>query len=54
MGRVYRRKRRSCALCKPNKTGGAPRFKEREKELRERTDREIRDAESQSTSVGDS
>jgi hypothetical protein len=29
----FRRKRHSCALCKPNKVGWAPRFKERERLL---------------------
>jgi hypothetical protein len=43
MGRVYRRKRRSCPMCKPNKTGQEPRWtpqeyqkiKQMEKEARE-------------------
>lgn len=29
MGRIYKRKKRSCPLCKPHKTGGAPRNKAR-------------------------
>ena len=41
--KVYRRKKRSCGLCKPHKTGGSPRWtpqefqkiKEMEKEARE-------------------
>lgn len=33
MGKVYKRKRRSCGLCKPHKTGWAPRFKDRQRGL---------------------
>jgi hypothetical protein len=42
MGKIYKRKRRSCAMCKPHKMGGAPadtdkqraevKFSERERE----------------------
>lgn len=44
MGRTYKRKRRSCWLCKPHKVGAAPRFKDREKSKRERMEREARSA----------
>jgi len=42
MGKVYKRKRRSCALCKPHKTGWAPRLKEKERALRKAHAAEIR------------
>ncbi len=35
MGGVYRRKRRSCSLCKPNKMGWAPARSDKELPLRE-------------------
>jgi len=44
MRKVYKVKRRSCALCKPNKTGHAPRFKERQLILLKMHDREMRSA----------
>lgn len=40
----YRSKRHSCALCKPNKMGWSHRFKNRERDLRDRTDREMQEA----------
>jgi len=39
----FRRKRHSCALCKPNKVGWAPRFKERERFLAKVHQTEIRE-----------
>ena len=33
MGGVYRRKRRSCALCKPHKVGWAPGLKDKQRGL---------------------
>lgn len=42
MGKVYRRKRRSCAMCKPNKTGGAPARTAKERAKEAAADREIR------------
>ena len=44
MRKVYKLKRRSCALCKPHKTGHAPRFKERQLILLKIHDREMRSA----------
>ena len=44
MGRVYRRKRRSCALCKPHKVGWAPRLKDRQRGLLKVHESEIRAA----------
>lgn len=41
MGAVYRRKRRSCGLCKPNKTGGAPARTARERAAAEAARRDI-------------
>lgn len=38
----FKRKRRSCAMCKPHKTGGASRFKRREQLVRE-DERTMRD-----------
>lgn len=33
MGSIYKRKRRSCAMCKPHKMGWEPKRKLREREL---------------------
>lgn len=33
MGKVYKRKRRSCCLCKPHKMGWEPKVKLRQREL---------------------
>ena len=33
MGKVYKRKRHTCALCKPHKMGWAPRLKEKQRAL---------------------
>ena len=40
MRKRYKRKRRSCALCKPGKRGWAHRFKHREQKLREQFERD--------------
>ena len=39
--KVYRKKKRSCPLCKPNKTGGSPRFTAKELADRRQAEREI-------------
>jgi len=44
MGRIYRRKRRSCPMCKPNKTGGAPRWTDKELDKIQRMEKEAKDA----------
>ncbi len=47
MGKVYKRKRRSCGLCKPQKTGWAPRLKERQRALLKAHEAEIRQLDAQ-------
>lgn len=42
MRRLYRNKRRSCALCKPHKRGRARRFKPAEQALLHEAERLIR------------
>ena len=42
MGRIYKRKRRSCGLCKPHKTGWAPRLKEKQATLRKVHEKDMR------------
>jgi hypothetical protein len=42
MRKNLKRKRRSCGLCKPNKTGWSSRWPVRELALRKETDREMR------------
>lgn len=44
MGKVYRRKRRSCAMCKPNKMGGEPARTPRELMEAQQAEKEIRRA----------
>lgn len=44
MRKRLKRKLRSCPMCKPNKTGGACRWKERERDALERAEREMRHA----------
>lgn len=48
MGAIYKRKRRSCGLCKPHKRGWAPKHKDREQQARKRwrieTEEETADA----------
>lgn len=43
--KVYRRKRRSCGVCKPNKTGQQPRWTPQEMDKIKRMEQEVRDAE---------
>lgn len=45
MRKRYKQKKRSCAMCKPNKMGWEHRFKIKELALRDRTDRIIRNEE---------
>jgi hypothetical protein len=49
MGRIYRRKRRSCSLCKPNKTGHMPRWTDKELDKIQRMEKEAKDAKSYKT-----
>ncbi len=42
MGKVYKRKRRACALCKPHKRGKAVRWKAKEAAKRKSMGREGR------------
>lgn len=44
MRKVMKRKRRSCAMCKPNKTGGEMRWTPQERASYLRDFKEIRDA----------
>lgn len=39
----YRSKRRSCPMCKPHKTGAAPRYPDKEIAKIERMEKEIRE-----------
>lgn len=41
MGAVYRRKKRSCPLCKPNKVGREPARSPKERQLLDAMDKEI-------------
>ena len=41
MGAVYRRKKRSCPMCKPNKMGIAPARSYKERQLLDAMDKEI-------------
>jgi hypothetical protein len=43
MRKQYRIKRRSCAMCKPNKMGWANRFTSKEQGLQKVHDKEIKD-----------
>ena len=43
MGKIYKRKRRSCPLCKPHKTGHAKRWTAKELQLRKLKDKEAKD-----------
>ena len=45
MGAVYRRKRRSCPLCKPNKTGRAPARSYKEQQILKAMQKEIKENE---------
>lgn len=42
--KIYREKRRSCAMCKPNKVGWAPMWKAKDLDKLQRMEREARDA----------
>lgn len=44
MRKSLKRERRSCRLCKPNKTGGANRWTPKEADALRRDEREIREA----------
>jgi hypothetical protein len=44
MGRVYRRKRRSCSLCKPNKMGIEPRWTTKEYDKIKRMEKEAKES----------
>lgn len=44
MGKVYKRKRRSCAMCKPHKVGWEPKRKDKERELCREHEQEMREA----------
>jgi hypothetical protein len=44
VGKVYKRKRHSCGLCKPHKVGWAPRLKKKQRALFELHETEIRAA----------
>lgn len=41
MGNVYKRKKRSCALCKPHKMGGADKMTNRQRFLKNQSQEEI-------------
>ena len=43
MGKIYRRKRHSCGLCKPNKMGWAPARTDRERMEEQQAQREVID-----------
>jgi hypothetical protein len=44
MGAVYKKKRRSCPLCKPHKMGLAPKNKPQERQAQRLAKKEIADA----------
>jgi len=44
MGKIYKRKRRSCALCKPHKTGGADKLKPHQRQELTLAEAEMREA----------
>lgn len=44
MGKIYKRKLRSCGLCKPHKRGWQPRYKSKELKYRQSTDNEMKEA----------
>ena len=44
MGKVYKRKRRSCAMCKPHKMGGENKRTDKQEERRKADDEEMREA----------
>lgn len=44
MGKIYKRKRRSCPLCKPHKTGGADKLTPRERQEANLAEEEMREA----------
>lgn len=46
MGKIYKRKRRSCCLCKPHKTGHAKRWTPKELQERKLKEKEAKDARS--------
>ena len=50
MGKIYRRKARSCGLCKPNKVGGADKKTARERQAQTIAEREIKESKQQSAS----
>ena len=43
MGKIYKRKRKSCCLCKPHKTGHAKRWKAKELQTRKIKQKEAKD-----------
>lgn len=56
MRKRYKEKRRSCALCKPNKTGHAKRFTEKELDatnISEKVIHSLQDTDGESLNVAD-
>jgi hypothetical protein len=46
MRKRLKKKRRSCAMCKPHKMGGATRWKPKDMDVIKRTDKEMEEAKS--------
>lgn len=44
MGKVYKRKKRSCPMCKPHKTGGADKQKPKVRNKTNEDEKEIEEA----------